>query len=80
MNYVGEKGIGIWPNVTFNNLYGTVFPAIELSDEFRDWYGLDILEAPSYFDGFNPKLSITYALGCKKGCIIHSRHDLSRDP
>ena len=53
--------------------------AVEFRDKLCDRYGLDILNAPSHCDGCNEKFSITHALGCKVGVLIHSRHDESRD-
>ena len=40
--------------------------------------GLSILNAPSHCDGCDTKFSITHALGCKVGGLIHSRHDERR--
>ena len=63
---------------TPNNMCGTILSVVQFRDELRDRYGLNILNTPSHCDGCNIKLSITHALGCKAGGIIHSRHDESR--
>ena len=79
LNYLKEKGTGTWLAATPSFICGTILSALELRDELRDRYGLEILNTPSHYDGCTSKISTTHALSCKVGDLIPSRHDESRD-
>ena len=38
-------------------------------------YGLELTEAPKYYDRCNAALSIYHALNLKRGCLVTARHN-----
>ena len=79
LNYLKVKVTGTWLAATFSFICGTVLSVLELRDELRDRYGMQILNTPSHCDGCTLGFSTTHALSCQVGCLIHSRHDESCD-
>ena len=58
---------------------GTTLSPIDFCDKLRSRYGLAILNAETNCDGCGAKFTPSYALSCKVGGLIHTRHDEIRD-
>lgn len=60
-------------------LYKWANKRMKFRDEFRDRYGLDMLNSSSTCDGCNSKFTISYGFSGKVGGLVHSRYDERRD-
>ena len=80
LNYLKDKGTGIWLVATPSFVHGAVLSTLEFRDELIDHLGLKFSNTPSHCDGYTSEFSTIHALSCKVGGLIHSRHDESCDP
>lgn len=66
---------GAWLTALPNTWNDTILSAEEFRDNLRHRFGLTPLHLPSRCDGCQQRFTVEHALQCKKGGLIHSRHD-----
>ena len=66
---------GIWLSVIPTRMNGTSLSANEWRDNARLRYNLKPLDMPQLCDGCMCPMSVEHALSCKKGGLVHIRHD-----
>ena len=66
---------GVWLTVVPSRLNGTSISADEWRDNVRLRYNHLPLDMPQQCDGCNEHLTVEHALSCKKGGLVHIRHD-----
>ena len=69
------QGTGMFLTAIPNRLNGTILSAEQWRDNVRLLYNLEPLNMPSKCDGCGAKLTVDHALSCKKGGLVHMRHD-----
>ncbi len=66
---------GVWLTVVPSRLNGTSISADEWRDNVRLQYNHLPLNMPQHCDGCNERMTVEHALLCKKGGLVHIRHD-----
>ncbi len=66
---------GIWLSVIPTRMNGTNLSANEWRDNTRLRYNLKPLDMPQLCDGCMCPMTVEHALSCKKGGLVHIRHD-----
>ena len=66
---------GAWLTALPTTWNDTVLSAEEFCDNLHHRFGLTPLHLPSRCDGCQQRFTVEHALQCKKGGLIHSRHD-----
>ena len=66
---------GVWLTVVPSRLNGSGISAEEWRDNVRLRYNLQPIDMPDRCDGCNCQLTVEHALSCKKGGLVHIRHD-----
>ena len=66
---------GAWLTVIPNRLNGTILSAEEFRDNLRLRYNIKPADMCQLCDGCNEPFSVEHALSCKKGGLVHIRHD-----
>ena len=65
----------MWLTVVPSRLNGTGISAEEWRDNVRLRYNLQPIDMLDRCDGCNCQLTVEHALSCKKGGLVHIRHD-----
>ena len=68
-------GTGRFLNVIPSRLNGTVLSANEWRDNVRLRFNLVPLDLPQNCDGCGCRMTVEHAMQCKKGGLVHIRHD-----
>jgi hypothetical protein len=68
-----ENGAGLTTYPSYMN--GTELSAEEFRDNLRLRFALCHLDLPSHCDGCGQRFSVNHALQCKKGGLVHLRHN-----
>jgi hypothetical protein len=70
-----SKDNGAWLTTYPSYMNGTELSAEEFRDNLRLRFALCPLDLPSHCDGCGQRFSVNHALQCKKGDLVHLRHD-----
>jgi len=70
---------GYWLTVVPSRLNGTDLSANEFRDNIRLRYNFKPQDMPSRCDGCGAKFTVEHAMSCKKGGLVHCRHDTTGD-
>ena len=67
---------GAWLTATPSQDYGTALSCTEFRDSLRIRHGLDPIGLPSFCSGCKTaRFTVGHAFQCKKGGLVHSRHE-----
>jgi hypothetical protein len=66
---------GVWLSIVPSRLNGTSISADEWRDNVRLRYNHLPLDMPQQCDGCHEHMTVEHALSCKKGGLVHIRHD-----
>ncbi len=70
-----ERGTGSFLSAIPNKLNGTCLSAEQWRDGVRILFNLEPLDMPQHCDGCGAKMTVDHAASCKKGGLVHIRHD-----
>lgn len=74
-----EMETGAWLTVLPQSINGTDLSCVEFRDHLALRYGMTPVQLPKTCDGCGGKMDVNHILGCKKGGLIHQRHDELHD-